>query len=139
MLAALFFCGIARGAIPVRVDFFYEPGCHSCEQIATELLPQLKDRFPGVCTVQEHDIGVETNFLYLLQMEHALGYTSPERAYLIVNGRYAFGPSPSHEEFFVVVSNLLKQGTANLLPENGSPELAEKWFGGFTVPAVAQY
>ena len=137
MLAAVFFCGIARGAEPVRVDFFYEPGCHSCEQIATELLPQLKDRFPGVCAIQEHDIGVETNFLYLLQMEHELGYTSPERAYLIVNGKYVFGSSPSPEEVFAAISNLLKQGAASPVPEKVSPELAKKWFGGFTVPAVA--
>ena len=145
ILAALFFCGIARSAEPVRVDFFYEPGCHSCDQIATELLPQLKDRFPGVCAIQEHDIGVETNFLYLLQMEHELGYTSPERAYLIVNGKYIFGSSPSPEEVFAVVSNLLKTGS--LITEKPvlqsrdvsaqTPELAEKWFGGFTVPAVA--
>ena len=136
ILAALFLCGIAYGAEPVRIDFFYEPGCHDCEKIQTELLPELGTRFPGACTIQSHDIGVETNFLYLLQLEHALNYTNPERAYLIVNKQYIFGPSPLHEEFFAVVSNLLKQGSAGPAPETASPDLAQKWYSGFTFPAV---
>jgi hypothetical protein len=136
LLAALFLCGIARGAEPVKIDFFYEPGCHDCEKIQTELLPEIEKRFPGACTIQPHDIGLETNFLYLLQLEHALDYTSPERAYLIVNKQYVFGPAPSHEEFFAVVSNLLEQGAASPVPEKVSPDLAQKWYSGFTFPAV---
>ena len=136
-LAAMVLCGIAYGAEPVQIDFFYEPGCHECEKIQAELLPEIPKRFPGACEIQSHDIGVETNFLYLLQLEHALGYTSPERAYLIVNKQYVFGPSPSHEEFFALISNLLKQGSAGPTPETVAPDLAKTWYGGFTVSAVA--
>ncbi len=136
ILAALFLCGIAQGAEPVPIDFFYEPGCRECEKIQTELLPEIGTRFPGACTIQSHDIGIETNFLYLLQLEHGLGYTSPERAYLIVNRQYIFGSSPSHEEFFAVISNVLKQGVVRPVPEKVSPDVAGKRFGGFTFPAV---
>ncbi len=136
ILIAVFLCGIARGAEPVKIDFFYEPGCHDCEKIEAELLPGIEKQFPGACRIQKHDIGIETNFLHLLQLEHQLGYTSPERAYLIVNKQYVFGPSPSHEEFAALISNLLKQDNACPAPAAVSPGLAKKWYEGFTVPAV---
>jgi hypothetical protein len=135
-LFVLLLCGIARGAAPVQVDFFYEPGCQDCERIEAELLPELGTRFLQQCVVQKHDIGVETNFLYLLRLEHNLGYTKPERAYLIVNKQYVFGSTPVKEEFFAVISNALSQASA--IPASGKavPDLAQKWFGGFTFSAV---
>jgi len=146
-LAALVLCGIAYGADPVRIDFFFEPACHDCEKIQTGLLPELAKRFPGACEIQAHDIGVETNFLYLLHLEHELGYTSPERAYLVVNQQYIFGPSPAHEEFFALISNLLKTGSLitekPVLQSQGvsaqvpnAPDLAQQCYSGFTFPAV---
>jgi cytochrome c biogenesis protein CcdA len=144
MLAALALCGFARGAEPVQIDFFFEPGCHECERIESELLPEIGKRFPGTCVIRSHDIGVETNFLRLLQLERELGYKSPERAYLVVNRQIVFGPVPSHEDFFAVVSNLLKTGS--LITEKPvlqsrdmsaqTPDLAKTWYGGFTFPAV---
>ncbi|NOU35500.1 MAG: hypothetical protein HOO88_01805 [Kiritimatiellaceae bacterium] len=136
ILAAMVLCGIARGAEPVQVDFFFEPGCHECERIETELLPEIGKRFPGTCSIRRHDIGVETNFLHLLQLEHELGYTSPDRAYLIVNRQVVFGPSPSHEDFFAAVSNLLTQSTVSPATQTVAPDLAEKWYSGFTFSAV---
>lgn len=136
-LAVLLLCGITWGAEPVRIDFFYEPGCQDCERIATELLPGIEKQFPGACRIQAHDIGVETNFLHLLQLEHELGYTSPERAYLIVNRQYVFGPEPAHGEFAALISNLLKQEAACPAPAAVSLDLAKKKFGGFTISAVA--
>jgi hypothetical protein len=121
----------------VQIDFFYEPGCHECERIETELLPEIGKRFPGACEIYSHDIGVEPHFLYLLQLEHELGYTSPERAFLIVNKQYIFGPSPSQEELFTLISTLLKQGADAPGPTEVSPDLVEKRFTGFTLPAVA--
>jgi len=136
-LAAMVLCGISYGAEPVQIDFFFEPACHDCEKIQAELLPEIGKRFPGACTIQPHDISVETNFLHLLQLEHELGYTSPERAYLIVNKQYVFGSSPSHEEFFALISNLLKQSSSSPAVTVASPDLAKTWYGGFTVSAVA--
>jgi hypothetical protein len=136
-LAVLLLCGITWGAEPVHIDFFYEPGCHACERIETELLPELQKQFPGACRVQAHDIGVETNFLQFLQLEHELSYTNPERAYLVVNKQYIFGPSPSSEEFFALISNLQMQEAACPAPAAVSPDLAKKRFGGFTISAVA--
>jgi hypothetical protein len=140
LLIILFLCGTACVAGPVRIDFFYEPGCHECERIEREFLPEVEKRFPGACEIIAHDIGVETNFIYLLQLEAALGYTEAERAYLMVNRRHIFGAAPSPEEFFTLISNLLKQDAANKPPiaesAEPSPGLIRKRFGGFTLSAV---
>ena len=136
ILFAVLFCGAVYGAAPVQIDFFFEPGCHDCERIETELLPQLEARFPQACRIQRHDIGVKTNFLHLLHLENELGYAQPERAYLIVNKQYAFGPDPVQEEFFARISSLLDKGAAVPEPQAVPPDLARKWYSGFTFPAV---
>jgi len=107
LFALLLLCGIAQGATPVQVDFFYEPGFHDCEQIEAEILPDLGKRFGDTCVIQKHDIGIETNFLYLLQLEDAIGHSGPDRAYLIVEKQHIFGPSPDREELFSAISDLL--------------------------------
>jgi cytochrome c biogenesis protein CcdA len=136
ILSVLFFCGTVCGAAPVQIDFFYEPGCHDCERIEAELLPQLEARFPQACLIQRHDIGVETNFLYLLHLQNALSYTQPERAYLIINKQYAFGPAPVPDEFFARISSVLAKGAAVPAPQAVPPDLAKKWYSGFTFSAV---
>lgn len=137
ILFATLFCGTVCGAAPVQIDFFYEPGCHDCERIEAELLPQLETRFPQACLIQRHDVGIETNFLYLLHLENQLGYTQPERAYLIVNKQYAFGPPPIPDEFFARISSLLEKGAAVPAPQAAvPPDLAKKWYSGFTFSAV---
>jgi cytochrome c biogenesis protein CcdA len=136
ILLAVLFCGTVRGAEPVQIDFFYEPGCHACERIETELLPQLEQRFPGAYFVQKHDIGMETNFLYLLHLENQLGYTEPERAYLIVNRQYAFGSDPIHEEVFSRIASVLKGEVPCPAPQAVPPDLAGKRYSEFALPAV---
>jgi hypothetical protein len=133
---SLLLCSTARAAEPIRIDFFYEPGCHACERIEQNLLSEVGKRFPDACVIQRHDIGVETNFLQLLQMEHDLNYTDTERAYLIVNRQVAYGSTPSHEEFFDRIAGLLKQRAACPAPVPVSPKLAKERFSGFTVSAV---
>lgn len=136
-LAVLFLLGKAvYSSEPVHIDFFYEPGCRDCERITSELLPQLEQRFPGACRVQPHDIGMETNFLYLLHLENELGYKQPERAFLIVNRQYVFGAAPSPDEFFSRIDELLENRAACPPPQAVPDGLAEKRYSGFTFPAV---
>jgi len=99
----------------VLIEYFYEPGCHDCEQIESELLPKIKEQFGEACVIRAHDIGIETNFLYLLQLEDALEYKAPERIYLIVNKQFLFGPNPSHKEFLSLISDLFNVGQASSL------------------------
>jgi cytochrome c biogenesis protein CcdA len=146
-------CGIAHAAPPIQIDFFYEPGCHDCEQIEQEVLPEIGKRFPDQCVIQRYDIGIETNFLYLLQLEDSLGYDGSERGYLIVNKQAVFGPRPDVEELCAVISGLLEpredgfvgdvalpmhseSGGRASLSERADTHWAEERFGGFTLSAV---
>ena len=38
-VVVLLLCGSVSGA--VQIDFFYEPGCHDCERIEAEILPEV--------------------------------------------------------------------------------------------------
>jgi cytochrome c biogenesis protein CcdA len=140
-------------AEPVAVDFFFDLGCESCERIEAELLPKIEERFQSDCIVRTHDIGIETNFLYLLQLEDAIGYTGSERGYLIVNKEFLFGPNPSHEKLLSLIAKLVGRGEdgaagevaplvstdssrrANLSEPADDP-LVEERFSGFTLSAV---
>jgi len=133
--------GAACVAAPVEIDFFFEPGCEECEQIEAELLPKVGKQFGDACIIRAHDIGIETNFLYLLKLENAIGHMGPNRGYLIVNKQFLFGPNPSHEEVLSLVSSLVGQASPHA-PEYGKRVLqsdssvAEERFGGFTFGAV---
>ena len=144
-----FFCLLLQFVLAVPVDFFYEPGCHDCEQIEAEILPKVRTRFQNQVVIQSHDIGIETNFLALLELEDAIGHEGPERAYLIVGRKVAFGPSPDVEAICSVISNFV--GQASLYSESLCPshapeygkrvlqpdsELIEDRYSDFTLPAV---
>lgn len=123
LLFVLLLCGIASGA--VEIDFFYEPGCHDCERIEEEIFPEIGRRFGDACVITSHDIGIETNFITLLELENAMGHAGPDRGYLIVEKQYIFGPRPDVEELCSVISNvLIKVGQGSSLsapdrPANG--------------------
>lgn len=135
-VAALLFCGTACFAAPVQIDFFYEPGCRTCEQIEQEILPEIGKRFPDTCEIRRHDIGIETNFLTLLKLENALGYDGAERGYLVVGGRRVFGPSPDVETLCAAISGLADQPAASAGEEPQPDALLAQRFHGFTLPAV---
>jgi cytochrome c biogenesis protein CcdA len=135
----LLFCGALRAA-PVQLEFFYEPGCGECERIKAELFPEIEHRFGNTCLISPYDIGIESNFLYLLRLENKTGYAGQERAYLIVNQKHAFGASPDRGAVCTLISDLLNQPPA----AEGQPpgcatddnSLIARRFGGFTLPAV---
>jgi len=94
--------------------------------------------------IRSYDIGIETNFQFLLQMENAIGHAGPERAYLIINQRHIFGSSPDRKELFSVISNLVGRGPRprqnSAIMDRGyktsEPSVVEERFSGFTLPAV---
>lgn len=147
-------CAGFCGAEPVGIDFFFEPGCHECERIEAEVFPELGRRFAERVVVQRHDIGIETNFIYLLQLEDALGYAGDERAYLMVEKQHVFGSRPDVEALCSVISNLLfdvgqasclsvpdrpvpekQAGSLSYFRETDSDPIRNR-FSGFTLPAV---
>jgi hypothetical protein len=79
--------GETRGANPVAVDFFFEPGCDSCLQVRREVLPELERRYSGVYELQERDIGIKSNYLVLVAYQDALGVKDNEPVSMVVDGR----------------------------------------------------
>ena len=105
-------CRAAWGLEPAAFEFFFEPGCEECEKIEEKILPQLEPQFEII----RRDVGVESNLVYLLRLENQTGYPGPERAYLVLNGRHAFGnPLPDPEAFFRQVDELLNATPEPLL------------------------
>ena len=143
LLFALFFSGSAC-AEPVTIDFFYEPGCRDCERIEAEILPEIGKRFGDACTIQAHDLGIETNFLYLLELEDAAGHAGPERGYLIVGKKHVFGSSPDVNKLCSVISDFVGRGsgprqesaTTDCCSNYSVSTVAEERYSGFTLPAV---
>ena len=138
---AVVLLGTVGSAASVQIDFFYEPGCHDCEQIEAEILPKVRTRFQDQVVIQSHDIGVETNFLYLLQLEDVVGHMGPDRAYLIVGKKVAFGPSPDVEALCSVVSNFVGRGPRprqdSAIKDHGyKGTTVEDRYRDFTLPAV---
>ena len=133
----IFFLGIIHcSARTILIDFFHEPGCQSCENIRSQIFPEIKKQFPEMIEIIEYDIGIETNFLYLLQLEDALNYTASERAYFIINRQYIFGASPSQEEVFAVLSELMEGETQESLYAEISSDLVQARFNRFTLLTV---
>ena len=138
-VVGVFLCGAAVCAAPVRVDFFYEPGCRSCEWIRIEVFPQIDERFGNSCEIIWHDVGVESNFLALLELEDALGYMGDERGYLIVARKQIFGPTFEIEEFLSAISNAVGSTMATegaALPDSPGMGAAKKRFSTYTFATV---
>lgn len=140
-MLSLFFCflfaGAAYCATPVLIDFFYEPGCHDCERIEAEILPEIESRFGSNCLVQPHDLDIKTNFMNLLQLEDLTEYTESERAYLVVNRQTAFGARPDTQALYSLIATLLDTDAPTAAkPGNTTETSLQERFAGFTIPAV---
>ena len=124
LFAAL--CLLTAFVSAAQIEFFFEPGCEECERIEEQILPQLQTQFEII----HRDIGIESNLVHLLRLEHQSGYAGSERAYLILNGQYAFGnPLNDPVSFFQEVERLVNVGQASL----GRRSLGEG--GSLSVPA----
>lgn len=78
-----------RGAAfdPVPVEVFSEAGCPECELLRQEVLPEIERRYAGYCRLDLLDIGVETNYLRLVEYRRRLGAGGGNEAVtLVVDG-----------------------------------------------------
>jgi cytochrome c biogenesis protein CcdA len=135
----LLFCAVLH-AEPVQIEFFYAPGCAECARLEATLFPEIERRFGNACAIKPYDIGIESNFLYLLRLEYKTGYTGEERAYLLLNQKYAFGATPDRDVVCARISDLLRRSPAmnGPAPEQADDDsaLITKRYGGFALPAV---
>jgi cytochrome c biogenesis protein CcdA len=137
LFALLGLLGKAVSAAEPRVEFFFEPGCEDCEQIEDKILPQLESRLGAAFQLVRVDIGVESNLVHLLQLEHQTGYAGPERAYLVFNGQHAFGnPLNDPDAFFRKLKELLKVVPEPLPSADTDVDTVYNRFGTMTLPVV---
>jgi len=54
---------------PVRIEFFYEPGCDECDRVRSQVLPDLDRRFGGQVTMVKRDLNELTNYSRLVQLQ----------------------------------------------------------------------
>lgn len=133
---ALLLCAAAAQSA-VRLDFFYEPGCGDCEHIEQAILPQVRARFGDACDIRRFDIGIETNFLYLLRMEEAAGRNNSQRPYLVVENRHFFGSNPGIEDLVAVISTAVtSKASPPAVPACESGDPAGRSFRQVTWSAV---
>ncbi|MBN2096916.1 MAG: hypothetical protein JW714_00395 [Candidatus Omnitrophica bacterium] len=60
---------------PIAIDFFFSPGCRSCDEIMREYLPQLKLKFADKIVINYHDIASNNELQLLLSKEKQFGIT----------------------------------------------------------------
>lgn len=54
---------------PVRIEFFYEPGCDECDRVRAQVLPHIAPRFGGQVVLVDRDLGELTNYARLVQLQ----------------------------------------------------------------------
>lgn len=74
---------------PVAISFFYQPGCKDCRAVSNEVLPELEARCGGLYSLEFRDVGIESNYLQLVQYQAQLGVRENESVCMIIDGRFA--------------------------------------------------
>lgn len=76
---------------PVRLDFFFEPGCDECARVRDDVLPGIEARYAGLYALAEWDLSRDENHRRLVAAMEALGSTQNARVYILVDGRELLG------------------------------------------------
>ena len=74
-------------ATPVAIEYFFEPGCGECSRVSDEVLPLLRERYAGLFTLTQWDIGVESNYLGLVTHMERLGVDENAHVFMVVDGQ----------------------------------------------------
>jgi hypothetical protein len=71
---------------PVRIEFFFEPGCDDCDRVRSQVLPDLDRRFRGQVTRVDRDLGELTNYARLVQLQQKEPTQLNAHVFLAVEG-----------------------------------------------------
>lgn len=128
---------------PVPVDFFFEQGCKSCDQIRREVLPELAARCAGHYQLREWDIGEMTNYLKLVAFQDRFKAHDNEPVSMVVDERiYLAGSERIRTGLLSSVESAIirRDGGSDYTPvastASGSMDLLSRRVGGFTVAGV---
>ncbi len=85
----------ATGVVPVRVEYFYTPGCDECQLVEQDVLPALLEWLGEWVDLRRCDVTVSSNILRLAALEETLGVRASDRVSVFVEGRLRFGGAPA--------------------------------------------
>lgn len=125
----------------MRVDYFRDAGCATCERIEREILPLLERSYPNRFRVVTRDIAIDSNVTFMFEIEARLGLTNDNRlTYLVLDQRYAYGDLDSMRQNIVRdMGTLLEERSrtaARAAPVPAGRDLVVERMNRFTLPAV---
>lgn len=128
----------ADGQRKVRVEFFFQQGCRECDMIKKLVLPEIKERFDGLYTLNEFDTHEKDNFLKLADYQQKLKITSNEPVTIIVDRKIALcGYEKIKTELGNTIDRCLAESEISVQePPKNKENTLEKCFSSFTVAAI---
>lgn len=83
------------GIAPVRVDYFYEPGCPACTKVEQQVIIPLQERYEGFYALHRHDTGIKTNYLELVRLQERLSFNVNKSVIMFVDRAHPFAGWPA--------------------------------------------
>ncbi len=75
----------------VKIEYFFQTGCHDCENVSAFILPQLEERFSGRYELHKYDTGTKENILRLIEIQNRLKIDDNPTVAMILNGKIYLG------------------------------------------------
>jgi hypothetical protein len=80
---------------PVRVDYFYEPGCPACAKVELQVINPLRERYAGLHALHRHDTRVKTNYVALVRLQETLQFNVNQSVIIFVDQAHPFAGWPA--------------------------------------------
>lgn len=74
-----------------RIDLFYTPGCEECDDVKTNVLPNLVRRWGPQLDIRLHDVNETANYVKLVRLCKTLGVLDDAPVSLFVDEKVHFG------------------------------------------------
>ncbi|MDD5678404.1 MAG: hypothetical protein PHW60_10505 [Kiritimatiellae bacterium] len=111
LLSVLFFLeGQAKALEPLKIDYFFEPGCRECKIISDTILPALSNAFNGKYLLNYRDVGIMTNYAVLARCQETTGLIKNEPVYFAIGEHLLFsGLVEIQSDFLAAVDKALHE------------------------------
>lgn len=97
----------------VRIEFFFEAGCRTCERVENDILPELDNRYPGCYHLERLDVLQSTNYLRLAGYQERLQCLESADVSMVLDGRFLLNGFPEiRAKIFDIMDELLSTPAA---------------------------
>lgn len=104
----------------ISVDFFFEPGCSDCARVRAEILPELEERYEGFYVINDYDIGIDENYLRLVEYQKTLAVDSNASVSMVLGGTHVLnGFDEIKDGLFDLMDRLI---TEQMAGDEGAPK-----------------